>query len=485
MKGNRRAVPDTQTAQAAASPPILPRAEANRRMLLLADLQAALAAHEIRSVLARNHRLVLRSEPVPCEPSSPTDPQLHIFAHDGTDIATTDGTTYSLASGTKYPAGDPAATAALMQRGRLSARRQRNPAGPPRDQAHGRPRSHPHLRRHRDHANPHRRPRPHRHRRLRLTCASSLGGWLRLRCLIVDYAEAVAAFFVPHPEGTPLPAAVSGGGPARRLRDACEPVAMHAVWSRTTNERLARLGLDFLTSYVGGRGACLGEPTGAVVAAAFAWFEPGLVTALWDAARSAVALDRLVRARDESTVASLREILAGEDPGEVANLLADAAEPADGMGRPLFSGRRADGRPEDPVHLLWWACGLVREHRGDSHVAAAAAAGLSALEMNILTELWIGMPLLSYTATRGWPPEAMQRAVARLESRGWVRGGGLTDQGRAGRLGVEQRTDDQEQAIATALGGRLDEVCGRLDHWGQMCIAAGAFPPDILKRAAG
>src|SRR6266567_8362670 len=50
----------------------------------------------------------------------------------------------------------------------------------------------------------------------------------------------------------------------------------------------------------------------------------------------------------------------------------------------------------------------------------------------------------------------MRRAVARLESRGWVRGGGLTDQGRAGRLSIEQRTDDQEQAIATALGGRLD-----------------------------
>ncbi len=115
------------------------------------------------------------------------------------------------------------------------------------------------------------------------------------------------------------------------------------------------------------RGACLGEPTGAVVAAAFAWFEPGLVTALWDAARSAVALDRLVKARDQSTVASLREVLADEDPGDVASLLADAAQHADGM-----------GRPEDPVHLLWWACGLVREHRGDSHVAAAAAAGLNA-----------------------------------------------------------------------------------------------------------
>jgi hypothetical protein len=257
------------------------------------------------------------------------------------------------------------------------------------------------------------------------------------------------------------------------------------VWSRQTNERLAQLGLDFLTSYVGGRGASLGEPAGAVVAAAFAWFEPSLVITLWEAARSAVAHDRLVQARDESTVASLREVLAGEDPGEVASLLADAAEAADGMGRPLFSGRRADGRPADAVHRLWWACDLVREHRGDSHVAASAAAGLNAVEMNILTELWIGMPLLSYTATRGWPADAMQRAVARLESRGWVDDDGLTDEGRAARLSIEQRTDDQEQPIAAALGDRFEEICGRLNHWGQLCIEAGAFPPDILKRAAG
>jgi hypothetical protein len=301
----------------------------------------------------------------------------------------------------------------------------------------------------------------------------------------MDYADAVTAFFAPRQEGTALPVAVAEGSPARRLRDACEPVAMHAVWSRTTNDRLAQLGLDFLTSYVGGRGAFLGNPAGAVVAAAFAWFEPGLVITLWEAARAVVAPERLVQARDESTVASLREVLADEDPGEVASLLADAAEAADGMGRPLFSGRRADGRPTDAVHCLWWACGLVREHRGDSHVAAAAAAGLNAVEMNILTELWIGMPLLSYTGTRGWAPDAMQRAVARLESRGWVRDGGLTDEGLAGRLGIEQRTDAQEQPIAAALGARLEEVCDRLNHWGQLCIEAGAFPPDILKRAAG
>ncbi len=301
----------------------------------------------------------------------------------------------------------------------------------------------------------------------------------------MDYADAVATFFVPRPEGTALPPVVTEASPARRLRDACEPVAMHAVWSQAVVERLSRLGLDFLTSYVGGRGAFLGEPSGAVVAAAFAWFEPGLVISSWDAARSVVAPDRLVRARDKSTIASLREVLAGEDPSAAADLLAAAATTADGMGRPLFSGLRADGRPHDAVHLLWWACNLVREHRGDSHVAAAAAAGLDAVQMNILTELWIGMPLLSYTATRGWPAEAMQRAIGQLESRGWVRDGELSDAGRTVRQHIELRTDEQEQPIVAALGGRLDEICGVLNHWGQLCIEAGAFPPDILKRAAG
>ena len=33
--------------------------------------------------------------------------------------------------------------------------------------------------------------------------------------------------------------------------------------------------------------------------------------------------------------------------------------------------------------------------------------------------------------------------------------------------------------------GALDDVCARLDGWSQRCIAAGAFPADILKRAAG
>jgi len=105
----------------------------------------------------------------------------------------------------------------------------------------------------------------------------------------MDYDEAIGVFYAARPPDTPVPEAVSGAGPARRLRDAVEPLAMHPVWSRLVNERLAGLGLDFLTGYVAGRGGPLGDAAPAAVSAAFAWFDPPLVESLWTAARSQAA----------------------------------------------------------------------------------------------------------------------------------------------------------------------------------------------------
>ena len=79
----------------------------------------------------------------------------------------------------------------------------------------------------------------------------------------------------------------------------------------------------------------------------------------------------------------------------------------------------------------------------------------------------------------------MRAAVDGLEARGWLRDDALTAAGRAARADLEDRTDAAEQEIVAALGDRLDEVCARLGDWSERCIAAGAFPADILKRAAG
>lgn len=102
---------DNSTAQ---PEPILAGPDAVRRLQLLADLQAALAGLGIRSVLARNHRLVLRPPTAPTGPSGQVNPRLHIFTPDGPAIATTDGTAYHLTSGHHCPAADPAAAAALI-----------------------------------------------------------------------------------------------------------------------------------------------------------------------------------------------------------------------------------------------------------------------------------------------------------------------------------------------------------------------------------
>jgi hypothetical protein len=105
------------------SPPVLAKAEVSRRMLLLAELQGALARRDIHSVLARNHRLVLQYKSSPCQPSGLTDPRLYIFLPGGTDSATTDGTSYHLAIGRQYLASDPAAAADLILHGQHAASR--------------------------------------------------------------------------------------------------------------------------------------------------------------------------------------------------------------------------------------------------------------------------------------------------------------------------------------------------------------------------
>jgi hypothetical protein len=102
--------------------------EARRRAAVLNDLQSALAAQGVSSVLARYHRLVLGGGSSKCEPSGPTDPQLHIFTPDGTDIATARGSTYHFASGHAHPADDPA-RAALRLKAR-NGREQPAPASP-------------------------------------------------------------------------------------------------------------------------------------------------------------------------------------------------------------------------------------------------------------------------------------------------------------------------------------------------------------------
>lgn len=299
----------------------------------------------------------------------------------------------------------------------------------------------------------------------------------------MDYDTVAAlALHGPAPTGVPprLPTTA-----ARRLRDALEPIAAHAWWCEPTNRRMEALGLAFFPAYVWGRAAALGEPAPAVVVATFGAFEPAFLTAVYEEGRSACDRASVLAARTAGTVDSLHRILGGEDVGDVADALRAAVEGVDATARPLFAGLRSLPWPDEPVGWLWRAAELVREHRGDGHLAACATAGLDSVEMTVLTELWLGMPSGSYLATRGYGAVDLAAALDRLTGRGAVAAGALTDAGRELREDVEARTDDAAAPVVAALGDSLEPVVASAERWSQLVIGARAFPADPHKRAAG
>ncbi len=299
----------------------------------------------------------------------------------------------------------------------------------------------------------------------------------------MDYSEARDAFFQPRPGAEEQ---TGWDSPARRLRDAVEPLATVSFWAEPSYDAYAALGLDFLTGYVWSRSSVLGPADPGVVAAAFGVFEPGAVAGLLAAARESCSLEQVRAAREEGATRSLREVLG--DPAGLPETAADlqrAASAADVAGRPLFAGALGRPVPGDPHAALWHAATLVRECRGDSHLGACVAAGLTGLEANLLTELWVGYAPLSYAGTRAWSPESMAAAQEALRQRGLLDGVQLSDSGRALREQVETATDAAMAPVVAALGDRLDAVVARCTEWGGALVDAGWFPPDAYKRAAG
>jgi hypothetical protein len=91
----------------------------------------------------------------------------------------------------------------------------------------------------------------------------------------------------------------------------------------------------------------------------------------------------------------------------------------------------------------------------------------------------------AYTPTRGHSPEAIDAAVTRLRSRGWIDGEDLSPVGAAARQDIEAATDMSQAELMDALDGRLEWVTSAASALSIRVVAAGAFKGDELKRAAG
>lgn len=130
-------------------------------------------------------------------------------------------------------------------------------------------------------------------------------------------------------------------------------------------------------------------------------------------------------------------------------------------GRPLFAALRALERPVELLDRLWHAATLLREHRGDGHVAACVTEGLDGLDALVTFAATGAIGRQQMQAARGWTDEEWETAAEGLTAQGWMADGRLTDHGRARRLAIEETADALAAAPWDSLG---PEQTHRLDH---------------------
>jgi hypothetical protein len=234
-------------------------------------------------------------------------------------------------------------------------------------------------------------------------------------------------------------------GLSRRFFHRFEPV--HTVTYFAPEARAALDGLGyrgFWMGYFAARSAPLGRVPAEVVTATFYNFAPERVAKAMTGAWAVAGPDSALLARHESAVAALRRY--GVDDCEsvrtAAELAGRAAKHAGVDGRPLFAANRALPWPDEPVLALWHALTLLREHRGDAHVAVLIAEGISGRESNVLHTAAGRVPREYMMRARDYDDDSWREHEIALAARGLLDDeGALTASGTDLKNHIESSTD--------------------------------------------
>ena len=239
--------------------------------------------------------------------------------------------------------------------------------------------------------------------------------------------------------------------------------------------------------YFASRSAPMGPVTAGVTTATFYNFNPALVARNIPRAWTLASIEDILAARRRSADRALRRLLgdAAVDSPEVAEAARLARIAATGLrpdGRPLYAAHAELPWPDEPHLALWHAITLLREHRGDGHVAALLVAGLTGLDALVThTATGRGFTPAAARATRGWSDEEWAAAEDDLRERGLLAGSQLTRAGVELRESVERETDRRAAEPWRQLGpdgtARLTELGKQLTR---AVAAAGAFPAEVF-----
>jgi hypothetical protein len=279
-------------------------------------------------------------------------------------------------------------------------------------------------------------------------------------------------------------------GLARRFFNRFEPV--HGVTYFAPEARAALDGLGYRGYWMGyfaARSAPLGMVPPDVVTAIFYNFAPERVAKALPAAWQIAGPEAALQARQDSAVAALRRygIAADENVTVAAELAGKAVRQTPLDGRPLFAANRALPWPDDPLAALWHAATLLREQRGDTHIAVLAAAGVSGRECNVLQAAAGAIPREYIARARDYDEAAWRHHEQQLAERGLLNDdGSITAEGRELKNAVESTTDALSLSALDPLGDdEVEALFQALTPITRAVVAGGDLPamtPMNLRR---
>jgi hypothetical protein len=238
--------------------------------------------------------------------------------------------------------------------------------------------------------------------------------------------------------------------------------------------------------YFASRSAPMGPVAAAVTTATFYNFNPELVAKYipraWSLADPAEIIAARLRAADRALRRLLGDVIASAEFAEFVDLARQASLDLAPEGRPLYAAHAELPWPDDALPILWHAATLLREYRGDGHIAALLTAQLSGIEA-IVTHTATGRGFNEPAAKllRGWSDDEWAAAVEGLYARGYLDAGGLTAQGVALRERIEADTDRLDASAWVRLGEqRTQRLCELGKRFTRVAVDNGAFPADVF-----
>jgi|tagenome__1003787_1003787.scaffolds.fasta_scaffold20613944_2 helix-turn-helix protein len=254
----------------------------------------------------------------------------------------------------------------------------------------------------------------------------------------------------------------------RRLWSLFEPVHAVTYFTPRAGAAFEAAGLrGFWRRYFAGRTAPLGEVGPGPVTAAFFGFAPRMVARALPDIWTRISPPAALAARAAGARDGLAELLADPDEPavvEAAGLLSAAAQAVDLPGRVLAAANADLPWPDGTLDRLWHAATILREHRGDGHVAALLTAGVDGCESVAWRAALDGGGLRdSMQPARGWTDAEWEAATERLRDRGWLTpDGSATAAGRTAYAQVEALTDRLAAGPWQRLGTEATDRCARL-----------------------